>query len=1522
MQPTATLLQGSVQKADRFSQRNDASLRAKAKQAVLHELSEGLRVKAMKMRLAARGDSKLDTRGDGSDPGNLGMKKRKEEELAQRPATKMSRIPVARSQGKTTPKTVPRVHFQSPDTMPKKEMSQPGVPLSAPSSRLPRARPGYTWNMGGRLKEIRIRHLARKFLHIWMAAAFGRIRPSVVRQHYRKRLLSIAFREWTDFWWTSRKEWKLQIRADYHRRYRLCQTVWYAWKEFVLLEKIKCSKEAVAVAHANGKLESRVLDAWKVHVVRRRAKAALRCKADSHAAVRYLAWAWMQWVSQRREALDRHEADDYAVQHWAQVLVHKMWQRWRAATRDRLEQHLKNQQGINLHERNLVARCFDRGLVPYTAHRRKRRREKAYASQLYRDYLLRSSWQQWYGRWYTLKLMYEQRDILNAMAERSRLRKHFVRWRHFVTLQSEKRLKMRLAQQQYRCQLLRSCLGALQLAVVRQRLQEKRKARGEMFRNHSLLFHAMRRWIQRCEEKEELSLFTLSRQARSLFRSRILNQMMKRWKEYTLWRRRRQAQYAMAEAHYLSRLLPKCLHSLKVYTQRQQDQRCDGMQAVSFQRECVLGFYFVRWWHMYQTSQNLKTMHRLAVLHREETLGKRALRKWRHRTRLKQQLEEKEAMALEHYEGRLRATALTTWKEFVAECHQRHEQEQKASDHSKKNRMSKTWRAWSEYMLHRRFKKDKMRRATSYHRRHLQDRVLASWKLYHRRVQTIEREAERRKLIKDQECLRGAVKQWHFNIKEEAGERSLEDKAHTFWTKSVKAKIFASWCQFAILKAHKRATNAEELRRIQDQLNAGKLGRVFVRWRSSYAVSVATRQQTDKAISHHRTRMMKQALDSWCTFKQQAIRKQLLMRQAMWLQNTRLSAKFFLRWRAEFHKSKEHQTKTIMALWQWSLVLQRRVLDAWLSYTSERQRKKQRVAAAMAQRRQHMLREGVGQWMRVGTCWAEQRSKVAAQQQAKSAYKIFHVVRRCATHWRLMTQRRRSMLDTKPPSISHQAVQGHIPLTPPQDAVSVAGDNTLSSPTDHLMARSSLGRVPSKGPVSCSTLPVIALSSKPHLREGFQAVSRAMLEGESPLRARPKPRRPDFLMDSLQKEGLWASGPRPAQSVPSEAPYEPEQELYLKQQQISSGNAQAKYQPGLPLAPETESVPRRVQPQPASKPDYHIPRPERLEPMLRRVPVSPNSEDEVMQPRGTRPLVTEVDKNRPEVTDLLSCGQSIEHVRWESQGGSVRDKEGMGSLPVESPGTGRENSAKLGSSQGEVFEETGGLLETHTLSHLRQDAPLQRDEERGLELSSSPPPTKHVLLPPSAFMTSKGQTTPKPKQKAQVPSAADRQLVAASFRLRDSEQELHRDHLQAHEPQSVNLSTGLRDQYTQPGLPQQSREQYRHAGMRDRMNSAQSQDIYEEVQQIHEQLQEYQRTKERYRTLKEQGDQLGTWLTEYQHTHGEKAEIEDQDVLEVMEELEQIGLEMAEVSAKLKKDKPTVGRLVLRVTALMAEAQE
>ena len=58
--------------------------------------------------------------------------------------------------------------------------------------------------------------------------------------------------------------------------------------------------------------------------------------------------------------------------------------------------------------------------------------------------------------------------------------------------------------------------------------------------------------------------------------------------------------------------------------------------------------------------------------------------------------------------------------------------------------------------------------------------------------------------------------------------------------------------------------------------------------------------------------------------------------------------------------------------------MQQKVLNGWLQYVAQQRHKKQRIAVAMEMRRQRLLREGVGQWLRVATDMEERREKKAA----------------------------------------------------------------------------------------------------------------------------------------------------------------------------------------------------------------------------------------------------------------------------------------------------------------------------------------------------------------------------------------------------------------------------------------------------------------------------------------------------------------------------------------------------------------
>lgn len=60
--------------------------------------------------------------------------------------------------------------------------------------------------------------LSRKYSAMWGRKVFGRVLPSTARRHYCTQLQRRQFNIWSQLWWSARREWKLNIRAECHVR--------------------------------------------------------------------------------------------------------------------------------------------------------------------------------------------------------------------------------------------------------------------------------------------------------------------------------------------------------------------------------------------------------------------------------------------------------------------------------------------------------------------------------------------------------------------------------------------------------------------------------------------------------------------------------------------------------------------------------------------------------------------------------------------------------------------------------------------------------------------------------------------------------------------------------------------------------------------------------------------------------------------------------------------------------------------------------------------------------------------------------------------------------------------------------------------------------------------------------------------------------------------------------------------------------------------------------------------------------
>ncbi|XP_067656638.1 protein SFI1 homolog [Haliotis asinina] len=1107
-------LSNAVMKAEQYSAQGQNADRVQAKRAILQELGADLSIRAERMRLKTR------ILSDGSTRHDNGALEGETNTETYRPTPVVPGVQGLRGVV-NSPTRIPV--SQARQRRREKERSMNKQLKS--NINIQNYRPDYMWNRGGRVKELRIRCIARKFLHLWIKNVFGRVTLFKARTHFNNRLLKMMFGVWYDMWWELRKEWRLQVRAECHHRYVLWSHSFQAWKYFVQIQRVKKAKFFRAQRHYVLHRESQVMRCWVQYVRQRREVKQVQEQASNFRRGCQLRWAWRQWQVQINLSRERHEMDSIALQFWAYRIQAQHWLLWHEAFQKRQLDKQKVLHAYRHQNSVLATRCLHAWILYYRT-RMEKKKHYAYAAKLYQTVLKSRYLHQWHQHLALRQSLARHQDHIQHLAYRFTLRRYMQHWKQYVYGCRAARKKAKVADQHYRHHLLVVGVSAFRLYGVQQRLQAMRQRMAEHLHHRQVMRRVWSRWLMQCETHEELKMMPHTQKARKHYSCVLLGKSLQALQNYAHWRHHRKSQYSRADAHFYLHVMPQCVFRMRVFVQMEKNNRENQEKAVQFRRESLAVRFFTQWQKALENSREHRMLERMAILHDEDNTCQRFFRMWRGRTVDRLEENQKTELAGQHYCISLCVRHLRAWKRHIDDLKHSEMNEVKAVRHDYLAVMKKCFTKWKSYNMHRKEKHCLKLKASSHLKAKLFKMTIAHWKSYVDQMKKVNVIADKCYQQKCVEHLRWAFCLWQENASLQVAERHRESQASVHHNRYLLVKVMRIWHRFAAIHAYKKSETRHLEEDAKTELNKSKLQRYLRRWCDARDAAVIARLRWQQAVEHHQHSVMKAVVSEWKEHTRLNIRKTLLRRQSTWFLNVRLTAKSFLLWRERMSESEDMKQKTDLALWHWCLVLLKKSMVSWYVYSQERRRKKQRVAEALEGRRLRLLRSGAAQWLRVSNDLAGMRAKFAAQQQAKSVFDTFQVVQKFALHWKYMTARRREVRGGPLPPRPQPPCQTHQPQPPDQH--SSIQTSFPQHPSDLHSYPLHLNPLPPKALVphpqrTGAPLPHLTQTISPcrvhHRQETGQG------DGPAPIsrRERARPRQPAFLIESLKRAGLYAS---------------------------------------------------------------------------------------------------------------------------------------------------------------------------------------------------------------------------------------------------------------------------------------------------------------------------------------------------------------------------------------------------------------
>ncbi|XP_033268729.2 protein SFI1 homolog isoform X3 [Orcinus orca] len=994
----------------------------------------------------------------------------------------------------------------SPKIMSKKKSSA----FSGICSEIPRARhpvqyhPSYAWTRRGRLRELRIRCMARKFLYLWIRMTFGRVFPSKARFYYEQRILQKVFEEWKEEWWVSHREWKLRVRADCHYRYYLYNLMFQTWKTYVHQQREMRNKYLRAEDHDAKRKMRQAWKSWLIYVVFRRTKlrmqtTALEFRQRSTLWVWWSTWRWQLGQVHLGRAL--HAS---AVKHRAQSLQLQAWSRWQEQLLHVWRERQKMVSAVKHHQHWQQWRAL-RAWLEYLQVRREKRQRKEMAEGFHCVIVLQTHFCDWRWAWKRRESLYIHHERVEGLARRMVLRRAFIHWKHYVLLCAETAVQRKVAEEHHRRALLHFCFRALKDNVARAHLQRIRKNLAHQQHDVTLLHRFWNLWQSQIEQREESEQLPFLCAAWDHYRITLLRKCFQLWLQYTQKRRSQQLLQARADSHFQRRALPGAFQAWRRLWQWHQQERVLYARAARFHRVMLEKRLFALWCQKVSQHREHRLAERMAILHAERQFLRRSWSMWCQQAVAHRLERQRQAVACAHHRLRWLRKAFCVWRERARGLRTERTGRARAARFHAAQLLCWAWSRWRERLALHSAEQQKLMRADLHRQHTLLYRVLQTWGVYQSRVRSVLQEVAARESRHERRLLRGALRRWRENAVAQADEAKKASRAAAHYRRTLCSKVLIAWREAVSVQIYYRQQEGQAVRDAQVALNRGCLRIWFRRWRDRSWSAAQQRVQMERVMQHYRRQLLLQAMARWKVHHLSCIRKRLLQRQAARLLAQTLSRTCFHQWRQQLADRRREQQDTARALWFWAFSLQAKVWAAWLGFVLEMRRKKARQERAVQAYHQQLLREGVTRLLCFAAGMKAFRQQLHAQQQVQAAHSLHRVVRRCATLWK----KKALGLGREPQPPTSTVCSRRVTFEGPLPSHLAAGAGDVSLETKRTTAPRGL-----RG----------ALDSLPSAAGDTQ-----LLELNAAHWARKQPRRPSFLLEPIESQTPLGCGTLGAQ---------------------------------------------------------------------------------------------------------------------------------------------------------------------------------------------------------------------------------------------------------------------------------------------------------------------------------------------------------------------------------------------------------